>query len=148
MKLLSCVTAFVTLTENSRNNSRGDIECAGDTVTYNCSVLSNSEDVTIMWFITIPGEETFSTKYNGSSDVNSVSYLGSNVTTTLTVFTDQEYIESTIKLTVLDYLDMNGTVLECGSAHLDSEVTIVYINKSGTVTCKAMNMLQMCHAWG
>jgi hypothetical protein len=118
--------------EIERNNFREDIECAGDTITYNCSILSNSEDVVLMWFVTIPGMETLNVTYDKTSVFDIVNYLANNITTIITDFVDGDYIESSIILTVLDSPNMNGTLVECASLDLDSEPIVVSINKSGT----------------
>lgn len=123
--------AFVTITELKRNVSRYDIECSGDTIPYACVILSNSENVVLMWFVTIPGETTLNVTYDKTSSRNSINHLGVNITTTLSKFVDEEYIESTLLLTVLDAPSINGTIVECRSTQLDGEITMVYVNKSG-----------------
>ena len=125
------LTASVSLLEMGRNVSRTDIECSGDTITYRCSVLSNSESIILMWFVTIPGKETVNITHDKRSLLDNVDYLGINITARLVDFTDQDSIESIIVLTVLDDPSVDRTVVECRSAHLDSEMTEVFVNKSG-----------------
>lgn len=117
--------------ELERNVSRNDIECSGDTIPYNCSIHSNSENVILMWLVTIPGETTLSITYDKNSSHYSTNHLGLNITAVLTEFVDEEYIASTLVLTVLDNPDVNGTFVECRSEELNSIVEEVYVNKSG-----------------
>ena len=84
-----------------------------------------------MWFVTIPGKETVNITHDKRSLLDNVDYLGINITARLVDFTDQDSIESIIVLTVLDNPSVDRTVVECRSAHLDSEMTEVFVNKSG-----------------
>ena len=115
-----------------RNVSREDIECPGDTISYVCSVQSNSETVQLSWMVTFPGQEAITMSYINDSYLNVVVLLDVNVTTTLTQYIMDEFIESEIVLTVLQNISMNGTLLECSSEDLTSEMDIVYVDTSGT----------------
>ena len=93
--------------------SREDIDCPGDTISYNCSIQSNSETVQLTWRVTLPGQMPIDITYDNTSNLNTVDNLGFSITTTLTTYTRDEYIESTIVFTVLRDVVMNGTELEC-----------------------------------
>lgn len=87
-----------------------------------------------MWLVAVPGEATLNISYSNASlgRLGTGDYLGVNISSTLTELVDQERIEAIIVLTVLDIPDVNGTVVECSIAELDSKVADVYINKSGS----------------
>ena len=110
------------------------IDCPGDTITYNCSVLSNSEMVHLTWHIAFPGLAPINITYDNSSLINAMDYLGLNVSATLLRYIPDQYIESVIKFTLLKNVTMNGTLLECSvSPSLDNDTTFVLVNTSGKV---------------
>ena len=111
-----------------RNSSRTDVDCPGETISisYNCTIETNSETPNLQWIITFPGEMPLNITFNSTYDstFESFSYLGINVSATLTEFTS-EYITSVIVLEVVsDNLD--GTELECSidSPPSDDAVTL------------------------
>ena len=57
--------------------------------------------------------------------------FGNNITTILTNFTSDMYIESRIVFTVLSDVDLNQTLLECISEHLDDDRDNVLVNIAG-----------------
>ena len=94
--------------------------------------MSNSETVQLTWRVTLPGMMPVNITYDNTSIPNTVdTVFGNNITTTLTNFTVDTYIESRIVFTVLRDVILNGTMLECLSEHLDDSVTTVFINISG-----------------
>ena len=94
--------------------------------------MSNSETVQLTWHVTLPGMMPVNITYDNTSISNTVdTVFGNNITTTLTNFTVDTYIESRIVFTVLRDVILNGTMLECFSEHLDDSVTTVFINISG-----------------
>ena len=126
--------ADVDLTLVEQNFARNDINCPGDTISYRCSVVSNSETVQLTWRVTLPGMMPVNITYDNTSISNTVdTVFGNNITTILTNFTVDTYIESRIVFTVLRDVILNGTMLECLSEHLDDSVTTltVFINISG-----------------
>ena len=54
-------------------------------------------------------------------------------TISTTEFTNKEYIESLIVITVLRNVTMNGSNLECSIANLDSDSTLLLVNISGKI---------------
>ena len=116
-----------------RDVSREDIECPGDIIPYNCSVSSNSETVQLTWRITLPGTRPFNITYDNIYDLDTVDNLGKNITTILTSYRRNEYIESVIVLTVLRETFINGTLLECLSEELDSDSDVIIVMQSGAV---------------
>ena len=105
--------------------SGDDINCQGDTISYKCSIMSNSETVQLTWHVTLPGMMPVNITYDSTSILNTVDTLGYNITTILTNFTENEYIESTITFIVLRGIPLNGTVLECISEDLDTYTTTI-----------------------
>ena len=121
--------AMVNITRLPRNVARPDIECPGDTIPFLCSVDSNSETVQLRWLVTFPGQETITILY--STNESTVDRLDGNITTILTRYERDAYIESLLELTVLQNVSMNGTILECKSEDLSNEVIVVEVNTSG-----------------
>ena len=113
------------------NVSRMDIMCPGDMISYRCSVYSNSENVQLMWLVTLPQENSVMILYNNLSDVNSVNHLSVGITSKLTQFTNDQFITSELELSVLRGVSRNGTLIECTSEGLDSESQVVFVNTSG-----------------
>ena len=114
---------------SQRNNSREDIECPGDTISYTCSVQSNSETVQLRWLVTFPGQEPIMTPtYSGPSDQD---VHDMNITTRILQYRRDEFISSEIVLTVLQNVSMNGTILECRSENLSNSSAIVTVNTMG-----------------
>ena len=126
-------SAFVTLAALERNVSRLDIECPGDMISYTCSVMSNSEMVQLTWHVTLPGGITANITYDNTSILNTADNIGinNNIITTLTRYTSDEYIESTIVFTVLADVDLNMTLLECTSEDLNSDFDTIFVETAG-----------------
>ena len=125
--------ALVDLVSLGRNVSRLDIECPGDTISYICSVMSNSEMVQLTWRVTLPGGMTANVTYDNTSILNTVDDIGIHyIVTILTGYTSGEYIESTIVFTVLADVDLNVTMLECISEDLDSDLDTIFFITAGT----------------
>ena len=114
-----------------RNTVRSDIDCPGDTISYNCSILSNSETVHLIWNVEFPGLMPISIAYDNTSVLNNLDNLAMNINTTLSNYIDNEYIESIIVLTVLRNVIMNRTRLVCGIGDLENTITSVIVNTSG-----------------
>ena len=79
--------------------------------------------------------------YNSTSTLYDMHHLDMNIIVTLTKldtistteFTNKEYIESLIVITVLRNVTMNGSNLECSIANLDSDSTLLLVNISGKI---------------
>jgi hypothetical protein len=109
-----------------------DIECPGDVITYNCSIESNSENVQLTWEITLPDETSFTITHSNITMPN-MDHLGTGITSVLTRYIKDEYIESLLHVTILQNVSMNGTQVVCRSEALDTETDIILINTSGNM---------------
>ena len=115
------------------------IDCPGDTIIYNCNILSNSEVIHLIWHITFPGYMPINITYDGTS---SLARFDRNITVNLTKYQEDQYIGSEITLTVLKNFTMNGTILECSIApNLDSDSTIILVNTSGMLYLQKLEFL-------
>ena len=121
--------ASITLISLRPNVSSQDIECPGMTIPYRCSVVSNSETVQLTWLASFPGGEEVTISYVDDSTLTMTQDLGLGITSVLTQYTRDVFIESEITLTVLQN-SMNGTVLECSTENLAEELVTVYVNIS------------------
>ena len=121
------------------NTSRDDIYCPGDTISYNCSIVSNTETPHLIWSVILPGLTPINLTYDSTSNPNTISHIDMNISATLTElittatteFVNKVYIESIIVITVLKNVTMNGTKLECSILNLDAKSTILFVNTSG-----------------
>ena len=121
------------------NTSRDDIYCPGDTISYNCSILSNTETPHLIWSVTLPGLTPINLTYDSTSTLHDTVYLEMNISATLTgrtttattIFVNEEYIESIIVITVLKNVTMNETIVDCRIADLDSDSAVVFVNTAG-----------------
>ena len=121
-------TAIINLDFLLRSVSRLDINCPGDIIQYRCSVQSISEAVQLTWLVTFPGHDAIIIHYTSASDQN---YTDTAITSALTEFRMDEFLQSDIELRVLQNISMNRTILECRSEDLASESIVVIVNASG-----------------
>ncbi len=110
---------------------RSDIDCPGDTISYNCSILSNSETVQLIWSVEIPGLVPITITYDNSSVLNSSDNLAMNISSILLSYINDTYIHSMIILTVLRDVKINGTKLKCAIDNLENIATTLFVNTSG-----------------
>ncbi len=117
-----------------RNVLRSDIDCPGDTLTYNCSILSLSESVCLSWNITLPGFMPRIITYDNTSILNDTDILAIGIGTMLTQFRSDEYIESIIILTVVRNVSLNNSIIQCSIGDLDRMSRNVFVNSSGNTS--------------
>ena len=125
------IIALVIITELQRITSKENIECPGDSIPYNCSIHSNSETIHLIWRVTLPGQMPFNITYGHYTNLNSVDSLNYFITTTLTQYISDEYIESTLNMTVVADIPINQTQLECFIGDLGNNSVYVSVNISG-----------------
>ncbi len=111
--------------------SRNDIECPGDIVSYNCSIQSNSEMVHLTWHVTLPGQMPVNITYYGMS--YNRTNLSSYISTYLTGFRSDEFIHSTLEVTVHPDIPTDQIILQCSIDNLANDTTIVLINTSSEI---------------
>ena len=120
--------------------SRHDIHCPGDTISYNCSITSNTDTPHLTWTVTFPGLQPINFTYNSTSPIYEIDYLDMNISVTLTEFVttatvlefvNEAYIESILTFTVLRNVNMNETKLECSIADLHNDTALLFVNSSG-----------------
>ena len=114
-----------------QNEISPDIDCSGDTIIYNCSILSNSESLHLTWSINLPGLEPFNITYTATSTLRHMGKLDFNISSILTEFRLDEYIESQITLTLLKNVTMNGTELTCSTGPDYVSMMHLLVNTSG-----------------
>ena len=121
------------------------IDCPGDTIIYNCSILSNSEMVHLTWHVTFPGLIPINITYDSTSSINVIDILDMNTSVVLLRYEADQYIESVITFRLLKNISMNGTILlECSIApHLDHNTAAIIVNTSGmnTFYCITINLI-------
>lgn len=108
-----------------------DIDCPGDSVSYNCSIHSNSSDLHLIWRVTFAGFSPIVISYNSSSMLGTKNNFDFDISTVLTDYRASEYIESVITFRVLGNITMNEAELECSIGSLNSESLIVLFDTSG-----------------
>ena len=85
--------------------------------------------------VTFPGQETFIMQlYTNDTERRPVEMLGMNVTARLIEYTftnDLGVVISTIELTVVQNVLLDGAILECRSEDLASENVTISVNTSG-----------------
>ncbi len=112
-------------------NSDVDIDCPGDIISYNCSVISDSDMVNLIWRITFPDFVPINVTYNNNSILNSKFNFALNASTILTEYMNEEYIESVITFVVVENITLNGTIVECETGGIENATEVVLVNSSG-----------------
>lgn len=110
--------------------SRSEIECPGDIIPYNCSIQSNSEALHLIWHITFPGLTPINIIYNDTSIHSNTSVLDGFVTASITRFIRDEYIESTLEITLQPNASQEHLLLQCFIEELGNDSTEILINSS------------------
>ena len=84
-----------------------------------------------MWKVSFPEENSINITYDNPSMTNKLDFLGHGITTVLSRYIADVLVESILTLTVLQDVNMNGTIIECSSGDLDSLIINAYVNTSG-----------------
>lgn len=87
----------------------------------------------LTWRVILPGHIPINITYDNTSDNNSVDNLNSVIITSLTEYISNEYIESTLILTLQANVSTNQTKLDCLIKGLGNESAVVFVNSSGTL---------------
>ena len=124
--LIPCLfSAFVEIIPLDRGEN---IECPGDIILYNCSIQSNSEAVHLTWRVTLPGEIPISITYPNPS----ISFNSTYITTSLTGFRSDEFIHSTLEVSLQPDILTEEIMIECSIGDLGNDTAIIDITESGT----------------
>ena len=107
------------------------IDCFGDIISYSCSIFSNSENVHLIWRVSIPGLLPMSIIYNMTSDLNTIEYFPQSISALLTDYRRDILIESNINFKVLMNSNLNGTLLECAIANLSTKSVRLQVSSLG-----------------
>lgn len=88
----------------------------------------------LTWRITLPGQVPRNITYYDNTSDNSVDSLNSLTSTLLAEYIGNEYVESTLILTLQANISANQTVLWCGIGDLGYDSIVVTTNSSGKLT--------------
>ncbi len=121
------IAATVSITPLPRIVSRHDIVCPGDIIPFNCSIQSKT--VHLIWRVTLPGQMAIDILYNDTSNIN-VTRLNGYVTTSLTRYIGEEYIESVLTITVQPNESIDQLRLQCLIEDLGNDSSYVFFNTS------------------
>ena len=119
---------------------RSDMECPGDTITYRCSIQSNSEELHLIWRVSTSGQMPNDIIYNDTTNFTNMSRLNGYITTSLTRFIGDEYIESTLTITVQPNAEIRRFMLQCFIERLGIDFSDIVINSSS----KLDHLLAFC----
>ena len=113
-----------------------DIDCRGDVISYKCEIISNSEELHLIWHITSPGIQSMMIHYNSTSNHSVVDELGMNITSVLTHYIADEYIESLLVINndMIYNFHVDRIHLECFIANLSTAKKTVLFRTSGVCT--------------
>ena len=100
----------------------------------------------LIWRITIPGMLPASMTYDKTSALHVPSDLSANSKITLTKFSNEEYIESTLVFKVVENVNMNNTLLECIITDLGKANKSIIVNKLGKYGYYACRRVRCKHA--
>ena len=121
--------ATVSILELNSVVSREEINCPGDILRYNCSIMSNSESIHLTWRVTLPGQMPINITY--SNITNDLTNLNMYTTTSLTEFQDDKYVHSTLEITVHLDIPRDFITLECLIGDLGNDTVSTRANISG-----------------
>ena len=113
-----------------------DIDCRGDVISYKCEILSNSEELHLIWHITSPGIQPMMIHYDNTSNHSVIDELGLNITSVLTHYIADEYIESLLVINndMIYNFHLDRIHLECFIANLSTAKKTVLFRASGVCT--------------
>ena len=107
------------------------MHCPGDTIPYYCSIRSNSEVLSLIWHITLPGSTTIEIPYRNVSEfTTSMTRLDGFFNASIASYMHDEYIESMLIITVPPNPLDEQLSLHCEIENLGNASTSLYINSS------------------
>ena len=96
-----------------------DMVCPGDTISFTCSIYSNSENLELVWTVTLPGSQPVTVTYNNSFPID-MSNLP-NVNFSMLTFFEQG-VRADIEITFTN--SINGSDVTCGTGNLTDDVLV------------------------
>jgi hypothetical protein len=94
----------------------------GDTIIYNCTIKSNSENLLLIWKITFLGEAPIEIMFDDSSTENMVVNISDTISAVRIGYISEEYIESVILITS----EMRNVIINCGNNVSSTEESVLY----------------------
>ncbi len=111
-------------------------------IIYNCSIMSNSENLQLTWRVTFPGDlAPTNITYDGNSVLNRMDNLLGSVSSTLVEYRSDEYIESTIFFILARTGIPSEIELECRIGNLESVVEPFLSHITGKTQTGEVNVL-------
>ena len=92
--------------------------CYGDTLTYNCSSTVPNIFVNLIWTISYPGLNPVTITYGSNSPLNIREKSMMGISSILTRYTRNLYMESLVMLTVLRNISMNEIQVSCAVSNI------------------------------
>ncbi len=100
--------------------------------------------VHLVWNVSLPGTAPLSIVYDNTSILNNLDDLDMGITTMLTQYQSDKYIESIIIVTLLMGVTFNNSNVQCGISNLDSMSANLYVNTSGIVYIIILEITYLC----
>ena len=110
------------------------IDCPSDVISYKCEIRSNHEEIHLIWKITSPEFQPMMIQYNSTSNHQSViDDLGMGITSVLTHYINEEYIESLLVIRN-NIASVKEIHLECLITDLSTAEKTVLFRAAGVYT--------------
>ncbi len=127
ISFISLATVILEFLESTKKLD--EMDCPGDTISYNCSIMSNTEDLHLTWSVEFPNSLPINITYSDDGSLREIDMLDVGIRATLMDFRGG-YVQSSITLVVFNS-SMNGTIVKCSIANLDLDNVTILINTSG-----------------
>ena len=114
--------------------SRADIQCLGDIIPFNCSIESNSDTLHLTWRITLLlTGMTVNITHDNTSSINHFYQLNNYISSSLTQFMSDEYIESNLNIIVAAEILVSQIKIECLIGNTENDTVYASVNTSGII---------------
>ncbi len=119
------------------------IDCPGDTKSYNCSIMTNAEELSLTWSVIFPDGEILTVTHDNYSyfdlELDVEEEFGRNITATLQQYRDG-YVLSILTLPLFTNYSMDEVIVNCSIQDIGFKTEVVETRISGT-----FNYLQCLH---
>ena len=109
------------------------IDCPSDVISYKCEIRSNHEEIHLIWKITSPEVQPIMIQYNSTSNQSVIDDLGMGITSVLTHYINEEYIESLLVIRN-NIVGVKEIHLECLITDLSTAEKTVIFRAAGVYT--------------